>query len=234
MITRRLLVLLLIVAGGMSVVFLLPKSYNQPYGIVLNLPDYVGEWFGKKQDVTKKEREVLGKETEFARSLYHNPYSKIKDYGRLQVSIVLSGHDMSNSIHRPERCLTAQGWNLLKKTSTNIDVGNKGSFPITELYCSRVFTNNEGKNLETKSITCYWFAGAEEITGSHWSRWFIDNRDRFTKGVNQRWAFVLVTGIIPPTAPDQEKEAREWTEKMIRDFVAQLAPKIHGPTLSYE
>lgn len=234
MITKRLLVLLVVVAAGMSGVFLLPKSYSQPYGIVLNLPDYVGEWFGKKQDVTKKEREVLGKETEFARSLYNNPYSKLKDYGRLQVSIVLSGHDMSNSIHRPERCLNAQGWNLMDKTATQIAVPGKGKFPITELYCSRTGTDTEGKTFETKSITCYWFAGAGEITASHWSRWFIDNRDRFTKGVNQRWAFVLITGIIPPTAPEHEGKARKWTEDMIREFVVQLAPKIHGPSLDYD
>ena len=29
------------------------------------------------------------------------------------VSIVLSGHDLDNSIHRPERCLPAQGWTIV-------------------------------------------------------------------------------------------------------------------------
>jgi hypothetical protein len=38
------------------------------------------------------------------------------------VSIVLSGHDLDNSIHRPERCLPAQGWTIVDSTSLSLPV----------------------------------------------------------------------------------------------------------------
>ena len=54
------------------------------------------------------------------------------------VSIVLSGKDMSTSIHRPERCLRAQGWTLQEDDHFAMSLPNRGTFPITQLRSTRL------------------------------------------------------------------------------------------------
>src|SRR3954470_20737184 len=108
MITKRLVTVAIVLLVGFSSVFLLPKSgKSSPAGIAMELPHYVGEWIGTDAEVTQREREVLAKDTLFARKTYTNLAGD-----SIYVSIVMSGDDMTNSIHRPERCLPAQGWNL--------------------------------------------------------------------------------------------------------------------------
>ena len=58
MITKRLLVIALLLVLGLGSVFLVPSSTRlQPAGIVLNLPAQVGsDWVGRDLEVTEKER----------------------------------------------------------------------------------------------------------------------------------------------------------------------------------
>jgi hypothetical protein len=235
MTTKRLTILLLIVTLGFSAVFLLPKSAAQPYGVVFELNRKVGDWLGKDQEILQKERDTLGKGTEFQRKYFTNDWlTRAPGYGVL-VSMVLSGHDMSNSIHRPERCLDAQGWTQLGTESVNVQVLGKGGFPVTRLYNRMRRKGADGVERAVDAYTYYWFIGEHEITASHWGRWYTDNRDRLLRGVNQRWAFVTVTGWIPQQ-PDEVKqaEARKWTDETVRGFIAELAPQIHGSGLRYD
>src|ERR1700716_1120929 len=116
MTTKRLLLLELVLLVLLGAVFFLPKVANSsPQGIDLSLPTYVGNWYGEDQEITKKELEVLAKDTAFARKLYVDG----KGHG-VFVSIVMSGQDLDNSIHRPERCLPAQGWNVVDSRRVRI------------------------------------------------------------------------------------------------------------------
>ena len=100
MITKRLLTILVVLIVGFGSVFLLPRtSQSSPAGIALVLPNYIGDWIGEEGKITDRELEVLAKDTQFARKNYINVAGD-----RISVSIVLSGDDMTNSIHRPERC----------------------------------------------------------------------------------------------------------------------------------
>ena len=107
MTTKRLAILLAVLLGGLSLVYLLPHQLGfQPVGISLDLPEKLGPWRGQAVEVTQKEHEVLGADTQFARMNYTGPRGD-----RVLVSIVLAGQDMMTGLHRPERCLLAQGWN---------------------------------------------------------------------------------------------------------------------------
>jgi hypothetical protein len=226
--------LFLVIAIGFSTVFLLPKSAAQPYGVIFKLDTKVGDWIGKDQEILQKERDTLGVGTEFARKFYTNDWlQRAPGYGVL-VSMVLSGQDMSNSIHRPERCLDAQGWTRLGSDAVQINLPNKGSFPVTRLH-NRMTRKTEQGTRVTHAYSYYWFVGEREITATHWGRWLTDNSDRLLRGVNQRWAFITVTGIIPPQ-PDEARqaEAGKFTDETVRKFIAELAPAIHGPELSYQ
>src|SRR3954453_21250092 len=120
MITRRLVTVTIVLLVGFSAVFLLPKSSkSSPAGIAMELPNYVGDWIGKDAEVTEREREVLANDTQFARKTYTNLAGD-----SVYVSIVMSGDDMTNSIHRPERCLPAQGWNLLASSKRIVSLAD--------------------------------------------------------------------------------------------------------------
>src|SRR4051794_38302190 len=72
MTTKRLAVLLALLLGGMSAVFLLPQQLGyQPVGVVMELPKYLGGWWGSDAEVTDKERQVLV-DSDFARKNYVN------------------------------------------------------------------------------------------------------------------------------------------------------------------
>src|SRR4051794_1226579 len=105
---RRLVTLQSILLLGLGSVLLLPKRIEiQPAAIQSVLPDFIGEWYGSDQPVMQVEKDALGPDTQFVRKLYTNGKGD-----QIFVSIVFSGPDMSTSIHRPERCLPAQGWTI--------------------------------------------------------------------------------------------------------------------------
>lgn len=230
MTTSRLAILAALVTSGFASIFLLPKGADMPVGIRVELPDFVGNWKGTDAEISERERIGLGESTgtRFARKSYRN-----LDGYEIMVSIVLSGRDMSTSIHRPERCLQAQGWTLQSGDQYAMSLPQRGTFPLMQLRATRGVKTEEGA--ATRELqTCYWFVGEKDICASHWSRWAIDNRDRLFRGVSQRWAFILVSGGVPvPQDPKDTDAARKWAQNTMREFVKTLAPKIHLDSVQY-
>jgi EpsI family protein len=230
MTTSRLATLVAFMALGFATVFLLPKSYEQPSGIRLELPDFVGNWKGTDAEMSEKERTTLGESsgTRFARKTYRS-----LDGYEIMVSIVLSGRDMSTAIHRPERCLQAQGWTLQEGEQYAMSLPQRGVFPVEQLRSTRLIKSDEGA-ITRELQTFYWFVGERDICASHWGRWAIDNRDRLFRGVSQRWAFILVSGGVPvPKDPKDNDAARKWSQNAMREFIRMLAPKIHLDSVRY-
>src|SRR2546421_2914395 len=134
MITTRLLQVQLVLLAGFGSVFLLPHSTKiSPAGIAMTLPNVVGMWIGDDAEITKKERDTLAKDTQFVRKIYTGP-----ERDQILVSIVLSGDDMTNSIHRPERCLPAQGWLVRSSSKRVIRLANGQPLEGTKLTNSQV------------------------------------------------------------------------------------------------
>jgi hypothetical protein len=244
----RFLTTFLAVTAGFCLVFILPTNVElaQPR-LEPELPTFVGDWFGEPVKVTQAELNALAKDTEFSRRLYTDSSGELE----LQVSIILSGHDLNNSIHRPERCLNAQGWSITDSEDVAISPPefadtNESDVVITRLHQARIVdipaTNSKyapGSVRQTYGVTGYFFVGAEAITSSHYTRTFVDMWTRLTMGQNQRWAFVMVSGsygslVIPPeglTAEQQElsdqalAEQRALLEGKINDFLVNFLPQ---------
>src|SRR5580698_8198373 len=118
MITKRLAILLAVLLGGLGSIFLLPQQLGfQPVGVESELPKMVGGWYGNDLGVSDKEKSVLGEDkgTTITRKSYHNGIGY-----EIIASIVLSGEDMSRSIHRPERCMPAQGFTVIDKSTVPV------------------------------------------------------------------------------------------------------------------
>ena len=231
MTTSRLATLVAFLALGIATVFLLPKGGVQPAGIRLDLPDFIGNWKGSDVEISAFERGVLGEGvgTRFARKTYRN----LEGY-EIMVSIVLSGYEMSTSIHRPERCLQAQGWTLQEGEQFAMSLPQRGNFPIMQLRSTRPVKS--GDAVITRELqTFYWFVGEKDLCAGHLTRWAIDNRDRLFRGVSQRWAYILVSGTVPMMKdPKDNDAARKWSQATIREFIKTLAPKIHLDSVQYQ
>lgn len=228
MTTSRLAILLAILLGGLSSVYLLPKQLGyMPVGIELKLPDGVGEWWGRETDVTDRERAVLGEGTEFSRMQYTNGRGDV-----ILASVVLAGEDMMTSIHRPERCLNAQGWACSPSGSRFIDVPGRGLLPVTRLKNRRMEKLQNGTVVPMENVCYYWFAGSSKLTASHMDRVWIDTRDRISGGYVQRWAMMMISTNITAGLSKFGRDEKS-VDELLTGFVRELAPKIHKGVVRY-
>jgi len=229
MITKRLAILFVVLAGGLSCVFALPKQLGvAEQGVLLTLPDSLGEWWGRHVEVTQHEKDVLGKGTEFSRKEYSNGRGDV-----ILGSVVLSGQDMMTSIHRPERCLRAQGWEFNPGDERVIDVPGHGKLPVMRLRNHKTVKTNDGQSVPVENLCYYWFAGSRDLTESHLSRVWIDLKDRLAGGYAQRWAMFMVASNI--TAKQQKFGRNEAeTDEVLTEFIRQLAPKMHTDKIRYQ
>lgn len=220
----RLLVLLIAVVGSLGAVFLLPESpKSQPLGIVLELPEFLGEWYGVEEKISEKERLVLGADTEFARKVYTNGRG-----GEIFVSVVLGGQDMNTSIHRPERCLPAQGWTIVdsRKVVVPLRDASRSALLATRLHNVRTLGAGQDEQRKLFGLNYYWFVGYSDVSASHLERTLIDIRDRILKGYNQRWAYITVAANVGKGLTQFGLD-EAGTDKMLQDFVRRLVPEVH-------
>ena len=217
---RRLILLQIMLLGGLSAVFALPKHPKlvSP-SINLSLPDFLGDWYGTDEEVSQGERDSLGPDTQFARKKYTDSRGN-----QIHVSIVLSGPDMNTSIHRPERCLPAAGW--MVTDSKRIAVAAKtGQVEATRLHNVRSGRLDNGRPLTINSLNYYWFVGHSDMTPSHIERTWIDIRDRILKGYNQQWAYVSVLAWVSKDYQAFGHDEQQ-TDEIIQAFIRELVPEL--------
>ena len=174
--------------------------------------------------MTQKEHEGLAPDTQFCRKMYSDGFGD-----QVLVSIVLSGNDLDNSIHRPERCLPAQGWSIIDSHSLSLPVAEApgGTLPVTRLHDMRQERTDSGKIVDVYNLNYYWFVGYTDITASHFERERIDLKDRLFHGYNQRWAFVTVASTVTKNLEPFGKDEAE-TDTMLQKMIAQVFPLIVG------
>jgi EpsI family protein len=223
--TKRLLTLELALLLGFGAIFLLPHAgISSPSGIAMKLPVWIGSWLGEDAVVTDKEIGALAKDTRFARKIYTSP-----EGDQIFVSIVLSGDDMASSIHRPERCLPAQGWSLQRSRRETIPLDNSRALDATLLKSVRPFVDNAGNQHVITNLNYYWFVGYNRITPSHLQRTLWDIHDRLLYGYDQRWAYVTVAGIVTEGLGKPNRSEAD-TAKVIEKFTAELVHQLQTPS----
>jgi hypothetical protein len=223
--TKRLLLIELVLLLGLGAIFSLPHArVASPAGIAMKLPIWVGTWLGEDGEITAKEIGGLARDTQFARKIYTSP-----EGDQIFVSIVLSGDDMSSSIHRPERCLPAQGWTLQTSSKETIRVADGKSLRTILLRGVRLISDNAGHKLLITNLNYYWFIGYQHMTPSHLQRTLWDMYDRLLYGYDQRWAYVTVAGIVTEGWSRPNRSEAD-TAKMIETFTGELVHKLESPT----
>ncbi|MCF7688398.1 MAG: EpsI family protein [Cephaloticoccus sp.] len=152
------------------------------------LPAFIGvDWIGRQTAVTAIEREILPPDTGYARRNYvalHQPGHQVF------LSIVLSGRDRT-SIHRPELCVTGQGWTITSRFDHDfvITARDEITLPTTVLRVEQVDTRT-GRIFP--ALLAYWFVNSDRMVATHWERMAYAAWDRLRHGRADRWAYVLV------------------------------------------
>jgi EpsI family protein len=217
---KRLAALQMVLLGGLGSVFLVPRDLAfEPAAVNSSLPQDVGDWDGTDQAITQFERDVLGPDTQFARKVYRNPRGD-----EIFASIVFSGPDMNTSIHRPERCLPAQGWTVADTRQVALST-SVGPLNVTRLHNMRNERSSSDRTITIYGLDYYWFVGHTDQTPSHLERTWIDIRDRLLKGRNQQWAYVMVGGAVTKDFKIFGRTEKE-TDDLIQAFIAELVPKL--------
>jgi Protein of unknown function (DUF3485) len=224
---QRLVFLQLMLFAGLGSAYLIPTQSNQPMGVIMDLPESLGQWWGVTEKVTEAELNGLAPDTSFARRIYSNAFGD-----QIDASIVLAGEDPDNSLHRPERCLPAQGWIIVDSRTVTMRAPTlpAGQLTATRLHNWRKLEDNKGNVHTVYNLNYYWFVGYKDITPSHIERFLIDVRDRVTKGYNQRWAYVTVAATVTEGLTKFGRSEKA-TDEMIQSFIVQLFPQIIGPTV---
>lgn len=188
-------------------------------GVIMNLPTQVGTFSGQDQDISESERVILPKDTEFARKVY-------KNFGGEQINaqIVLAGGE-KRSIHRPEICLPAQGWNIKTGQAVPIKLDDGRVLDVMKLDISKPVEIQPGVRKELTTIFLYWFIGKNMTTPYHWLRLGHANWDRVVHNINHRWAYVIVSAPVLDGFTPGGKNYEE-TKEILERFVGELAPQI--------
>jgi hypothetical protein len=241
--TKRLWILLGLLTLGFSMIWLLPRQKDMVVSrLSKDLPETIAGWQSKKQQVSDKEKKTLADDTEFSRRSYTNP--GLPEFGGVEVSVVFSGKDINNSLHRPEVCLRAQGWNFVRERSLVIPgiLAGGEDLPVREIASIRPRVeregveppkNKDGEPIYDMRIQYYTYFGAEKIVSSHYDRTFIDIEARLLYGYDQQWAYatfsVGVTSVYRDQGfniPDDQVYDEEQSTQMMLELMKKLLPQV--------
>jgi hypothetical protein len=251
---KRVVILLSVVVGFFGAILAIPDAPTmKPSRLAKKLPESFSHWLGKPEEPGAEEKKILARDTEFERVRYVDRDGLMPS---VQASIVFSGKNLSQSIHRPEVCLRAQGWQFVSEKYLGWEgvLPDGEILPVKELVCRRVFqvTNEEGdpepvltpegEQAYLWRTFYYTFVGHEKILAGHYQRTGEDIKDRLFKGYDQRWAYATFSSYI--TLKHAEQGIRvdqgtalneEETSAHIRSFLKDLLPAvISAPGKGYD
>lgn len=209
----------------LSMSFFIPeKAELQASSMSMELPQRfdLPDWYGVRKQESPGERKGLAPDTLFSKADYRLLYNKDwkKQMPDVHVSLVFSGNDMNQSIHRPEMCLPSQGHLDLQTSDIFLTLKNGKKIAFSRLTSHRPAPNIPDKKLHF--IHYYTFVGKGNIVHSHTQRAIYDILDRSLKGKVQRWAYCQVGTYWSPHLNITEEDA----DKLIQKLICELLPEI--------
>ena len=244
----RLFVIAALAVAAWAMVHKTGVANSDEAGILLQLPEHVGEWRGS--DIlfcSSRECNAQYFAAELAdpaacpecgsplgnmnwaeramlpadTGLVRKYYARAGNRDGIHTTIVLSGDDRS-SIHRPQVCMTAAGHEIAHERVIRIPLeGRAEPLEVTVLDMVKPFTRADGTRGAYASYYAYWFVGKDRETASHLARMAWMGYDRVFRGVSHRWAYIALSGGRDPVS-----EAHLQT---IANFASQLHPALLKP-----
>ncbi|MBK8000935.1 MAG: exosortase-associated EpsI family protein [Verrucomicrobia bacterium] len=161
-------------------------------------------------------------------TVYGQRYYEAPDGYWLQSTVVLMGTDRT-SIHKPEYCLTGQGFQVssIERDTVEISQPHRYELPVVKMTLSREATSQDGQRIKQSALFVYWFVADDQLTADHNERMLWMARDQVTRGLLQRWAYVSCFTVFHP---GQERAVysrmRDWISASVPEF--QIATRPSG------
>lgn len=112
--------------------------------------------------------------------------------GPIQVFVVLMGSDRT-SIHRPQFCLTGDGWTIDDARSEVAKVRllrpRPLDLPVNKLIATKT-RELDGKPMTTSGVYVYWFVAGNAVTTDHNQIMTGIAKHLLTTGELQRWSYI--------------------------------------------
>jgi len=223
MISRSITILLLAAATAVTCWLSPEPRVGDDSGVVMALPEKAGVFDGKPGEVSKEERDKLPSDTEIVRMVYHSTADDLAT-----ASIILAGSER-RSIHRPEVCLTGQGWTLLAANTIPVAIADGEEILVRDLLIEKPVTLKNGERRKAQAHYVYWFVGSDVTTPSNWTRMWLSTRDSVLRNVNHRWAYpavmAMVTDGFKPGETTERIRTADETLALVTALIRELAPK---------
>lgn len=144
---------------------------------------------------------------------------------QVQVNVVLMGSSRA-SIHKPQICMTGQGWDIDDVAShvvtVHLDRPQPFDLPVMRLIATRQGQFN-GQTVTQRGVYVYWFVDADRFTASHQKRMLWMAQDVVFKNQLDRWAYI---SYFARCLPGQEEAAFQRMKELMAATVPefQLVP----------
>jgi hypothetical protein len=197
-----------------------PAQKGDDVGVSMELPYHVGSLYAFSEGISQAELDILPKDTMYARKSYGSTDSDKLD--RITCSIVLSGAER-RSLHRPERCLPAQGWRIDNSHTETVSLASGRNLAVTALLLKKQVRQANGMPFTLRQYFLYWYVAHNITTPYQTERILLTNWDLLVHRENQRWAYVYVAAnITHDFRPDGPDDAQ--TLEMLRQFIHDSVP----------
>jgi hypothetical protein len=179
----------------------------------VDLPESVSGYESKLVEMDPIVVKALPKDTSFGQRVYQS-----SDGFQTMVNVVLMGADRT-SIHKPQICLTAQGWVIDQSDALTLPMTRPRAYdlPLMKLTATKQIVA-DGKTLTARGVYVYWFVDGEQLTASHWQRFWLMGENLLRTGELQRWAYITFFSVC---APGQE----EATFVRMKTLIAATVPE---------
>ena len=158
------------------------------------------------------ERRLLPADTVLVRKRYRHPYKPSFD-----VTVVISSSE-EVSIHRPEMCLTGQGYDIAGEAVRQVPVAGRSPLEVRVMSIFRRYQAADGRMKEQPGYFAFWFLSRDHETASSARRILLATWDRVIHGHVSRWAYISVAGIRPGS-PESMDDALD-------EFIGTLYPLV--------
>ena len=225
---RVMVVPMLGLAGVLACRLSPPLVQGMESGVVMRLPGGVNRFIGEPGVMSEEEKRLLPGDTEIVRMHY-----RTADYGpgtqdQVEFTLVQAGSER-RSIHRPEVCLTGQGWTLLNSATIPIEISPGQVLNVKDLWIEKTVQAPGKPPRPIRAHYLYWFVGMDVSTPHHAERIWLTTWHSVARNVNHRWAYAsalaLVTDNFTPQEIGQRIRDADQTLAMLTALVRDLAPK---------
>lgn len=166
---------------------------------------------GRLESVSLEEKSSLPSDVVLVKKVYYDARSN----HCISASLVFTGEQRSG-IHKPEWCLTGQGWRIAGMREQDVAAGTAPSRQVRVTFLDlKSASRPEGPR---QAVFAYWFVSADRELPGQTRRLALMAWDSIVHGVSRRWAYVSI--LADQSSPSDAVIPR------ISDFASNLYPAL--------